>query len=63
MRFMIAHVLFGDQCTGEQVQHFIAHSSIHNTGVTVMRFANSYEDQDAFTWRLVTLSDFAHFAE
>jgi len=61
IRTLIARILLGDSLNGELLKRFYELTSLENTGITVLRFKDAYEE--AFRWRLWTLNDHAHFAE
>ena len=58
---IIARVLYGDALTGPLLQEFHKRVSMENTGITVLRYKDGFEEEPM--WRLWTLNDHAHFAE
>lgn len=61
IRTLVACVMLGDALTGELLKRFYELTSLENTGLTVLKFRDAYEED--FRWRLWTLNDHAHFAE
>jgi broad specificity phosphatase PhoE len=61
IRTLIARVLLGETLNGELLKRFYELTSLENTGISVLRFKDAYEED--FRWRLWTLNDHAHFAE
>lgn len=61
LRTMIARVLVGDNLTGPLLQRFQTRALTKNTGITVLRREEAYEED--YAWRLLTYNDIAHFAE
>lgn len=61
LRTMVARVLLGDALTGGLLKRFQMLASIENTGITVLRYKDAYDEDPC--WRLWTLNDHAHFAE
>lgn len=54
-------MLLGNNLTGELLKRFQMLASVENTGITVLRYKDAYEEDPR--WRLWTLNDHAHFAE
>jgi len=61
LRTLVAKVLLGDNLTGDLLKRFQMLASVENTGITVLRYKDAYEEDPC--WRLWTLNDHAHFAE
>lgn len=61
LRTLVARVLLGDNLTGSLLKRFQTLASAENTGITVIRYKDAYEEDPC--WRLWTLNDHTHFAE
>jgi len=61
IRAIIARVMLGDALTGELLKKFYELISLENTGITVIKLKDAYEE--SFRWRIWTLNDHGHFAE
>lgn len=60
LRAILARVLLGDAVTGATLKRFQERISVENTGITILRYADAFEED--FAWRLWTLNDHAHVA-
>lgn len=58
LRTIVAKVLLGDTITSEAFRHFQKSASMENTGMTVLRYQDGFEEEPA--WRLWTYNDTAH---
>jgi len=58
LRTIVAKVLLGDTITSEAFRHFQKCASMENTGMTVLRYQDGFEEEPA--WRLWTYNDKAH---
>ena len=61
IRVLVAEALLGNMLTAELIQPFLNNIGTENTGITVLRYKDAFEEEPA--WRLWTLNDHAHFAE
>jgi len=61
LRTLIARTVLGDHLTGESLKHFQEHSSVSNTGITVMQYTDTREGDRA--WQLQTFNDHSHLAK
>lgn len=61
MRMLMAQVLAGEHLTPEILQKFLRQISFENTGITVLRYSDGFEEKP--TWRIWTMNDHSHFAE
>lgn len=61
LRVLVAQVLLGNSLTGDLLKRFQMLASVENTGITVLRYKDAYEETPC--WRLWTLNDHAHFAD
>jgi probable phosphoglycerate mutase len=55
---IVARALLGDMLSGEALRRFQRMVSMENTGLTVMRYRQAFEEEPA--WRLWTYNDHAH---
>lgn len=58
LRVMLAKVLMGDLLSGEALRRFQTAARMENTGITVLRYENGFEEEPA--WRLWIYNDHAH---
>lgn len=58
LRTIVAKVLLGDTITSEAFRHFQKSASMENTGMTVLRYQDGFEEEPA--WRVWTYNDNAH---
>jgi broad specificity phosphatase PhoE len=58
VRAIVAQVLLGDLLSREAFRRFQRVTSMENTGLTVLRYHDAFEDEPC--WRLWTLNDHAH---
>jgi len=61
LRVLVARVLLGERLTGRLLKQFQDHTAIQNTALTVLKYADAFEED--YAWRLWTLNDHAHVAE
>lgn len=61
LRTLVIRVLLGDQMTPAAFAQIHKVASVENTGVTVMTYEDSFEQEAC--WRLVVFNDHAHLAE
>lgn len=61
LKTIVARVLLGDLFSPETFKNFQAVSSMENTGLTVLRYHDEFEE--ASRWRLWIYNDHAHLAE
>ncbi len=61
LRALTAQVVLGDALTPELLDKFLRRISFENTGITVLRYTDAFEEEP--TWRIWTLNDHSHFAE
>jgi broad specificity phosphatase PhoE len=61
IRTIVARVLLGEKLTVEAFTRFQRLAAIQNTGVTVLRHQDAFEED--FAWRLWTYNDHSHFAD
>ena len=61
LRTILARVLTGKELNGTLLRRFQEHAGVANTGVTVLRYKDAFEED--FAWRLWTYNDHTHFAE
>jgi broad specificity phosphatase PhoE len=58
LRTIVARVLLGDLLSGHAYRRFQRTTSVENTGLTVLRYHDAFEDEAC--WRLWTHNDCAH---
>lgn len=58
LRTIVARVLYGNSLTGEALKHVQTHAAHENTGLTVLRYYDSLEQESS--WHLWTYNDHAH---
>jgi broad specificity phosphatase PhoE len=58
LRTMIARVLIGESLTGEIFKRFQRTASMENTGLTVLKYKDAFEEE--MHWRLWVYNDHAH---
>lgn len=61
LRTLVIRVLLGNQMTPEAFAQIHKVASVENTGVTVMTYEDSFEQEAC--WRLVVFNDHAHLAQ
>lgn len=61
LRTIVARVLLGDLFSPETFKNFQKMSSMENTGLTVLRYHDAFEEDPC--WRLWIYNDHAHLAE
>lgn len=61
LRTIVARVLLGDQFSPETFRNFQKMSSMENTGLTVLRYHDDFEEDPS--WRLWIYNDHTHLAE
>lgn len=61
LRTIVARVLLGDLLSGEILQNIQRTATMENTGLTVLRYRESFEEKPA--WRLWIYNDHAHLAD
>jgi broad specificity phosphatase PhoE len=58
LRTMVARIMLGDSLSGEVFRRLQSAGSIENTGLTVFRYHDAFEEESC--WRLWTYNDHAH---